>query len=141
MVEDLCKRSAQEVLDVHLNIAEHFLGRGKLATHRRGRPLPQRLGGHRDPHKSRRRRVPWPRESRAVGADTRRGYSARGCPNTAPTPTYYRAVEGRVASTEWAYEDASVMVRDGADSYLIEDGKIIAQTIHHTVEQKQGEGH
>jgi hypothetical protein len=30
------------------------------------------------------------------------------------------------------------MVRDGADSYLIENGKIVAQTIHYTVEQKQG---
>jgi hypothetical protein len=29
------------------------------------------------------------------------------------------------------------MVRDGADSYLIENGKIVAQTIHYTVEQKQ----
>jgi hypothetical protein len=25
---------------------------------------------------------------------------------------------------------------DGADSYLIEGGKIVAQTIHYTVEQK-----
>jgi hypothetical protein len=28
-------------------------------------------------------------------------------------------------------------VTDGADSYLIEDGKIVAQTIHYTVEQQQ----
>jgi hypothetical protein len=32
--------------------------------------------------------------------------------------------------------DASVRVGDGADSYLIEGGKIVAQTIHYTVEQK-----
>jgi hypothetical protein len=70
-----------------------------------------------------------------------RRYSARGCPNTAPTTTYYRAVEGRVAFTEWVYEDVTVKVGDGAASYLIEAGKIIAQTIHHAVEQKQGEGH
>ena len=38
---------------------------------------------------------------------------------------------------EQAYEDASVRVEDGADSYyLIEGGKIVAQTIHYTVEQK-----
>jgi hypothetical protein len=49
----------------------------------------------------------------------------------------YRAVEGRMAFLEWAYEDDKVMVRDGADSYLIENGKIVAQTIHYTVEQKQ----
>jgi hypothetical protein len=48
----------------------------------------------------------------------------------------YRAVEGRMAFSEWAYEDDSVRVGDGADSYLIENGKIVAQTIHYTVEQK-----
>ena len=35
-----------------------------------------------------------------------------------------------------AYQDEEVRVRDGADSYLIENGKIVAQTIHYTVEQK-----
>jgi hypothetical protein len=35
----------------------------------------------------------------------------------------YKAVEGKIAFLEWAYEDANVMVRDGADSFLIEDGK------------------
>ena len=48
----------------------------------------------------------------------------------------YRAVEGRMAFLEWAYEDDKVRVKDGADSYLIENGKIVAQTIHYTVEQK-----
>ena len=48
----------------------------------------------------------------------------------------HRTVEGREAFLECAYEDSSVMVRDGADSYLIEGGKIVAQTIHYTVEQK-----
>jgi len=49
----------------------------------------------------------------------------------------YRAVEGRIAFLEWAYEDENVRVRDGADSYLIENGKIVAQTIHYTVEKKE----
>jgi hypothetical protein len=48
----------------------------------------------------------------------------------------YTSVEGRMAFLEWAYEDSSTRVRDGADSYLIEEGKIVAQTIHYTVEQK-----
>ncbi len=48
----------------------------------------------------------------------------------------YRVVEGRMGFLEWAYEDANVRVRDGADSYLIEEGKIVTQTIHYTVEQK-----
>lgn len=34
------------------------------------------------------------------------------------------------------HEDDGVRVRDGADSYLIEDGKIIAQTIRYTIEEK-----
>jgi hypothetical protein len=37
---------------------------------------------------------------------------------------------------EWGYEDATVRVRDGVDSYLIEHGKIVAQTIHYTLEEK-----
>ncbi len=48
----------------------------------------------------------------------------------------YVSAEGRIAFLEWTYEDSTTRVRDGADSYLIEDGKIIAQTIHYTVEQK-----
>lgn len=48
----------------------------------------------------------------------------------------YKAIEGRIGFLEWTYEDANVRVKDGADSYLIEGGKIVAQTIHYTVEQK-----
>jgi hypothetical protein len=48
----------------------------------------------------------------------------------------YTSVEGRMAFLEWSYEDRTTRVRDGADSYLIEDGEIVAQTIHYTVEQK-----
>jgi SnoaL-like domain len=46
------------------------------------------------------------------------------------------AAEGRIALLEWTYEDAQVRVQDGVDSYLIEHGKIVAQTIHYTVETK-----
>jgi hypothetical protein len=46
------------------------------------------------------------------------------------------AAEGRIGLLEWAYEDSKVRVRDGVDSYLIEHGKIVAQTIHYTVEPK-----
>jgi SnoaL-like domain len=47
------------------------------------------------------------------------------------------AAEGKMAFLEWAYEDDHVTVSDGADSYLIEDGKIVAQTIHYTVVRKE----
>ena len=46
------------------------------------------------------------------------------------------AAEGRMGLLEWTYEDSTVRVRDGVDSYLIEDGKIVAQTIHYTLEPK-----
>ena len=46
------------------------------------------------------------------------------------------AAEGRIAFLEWTYEDDQAQVPDGADSYLIEDGKIVAQTIHYTVQTK-----
>jgi len=46
----------------------------------------------------------------------------------------YVAVDGRVGLLEWTYSDSTVRVRDGVDSYLIEGGKIVAQTIHYTLE-------
>ena len=52
--------------------------------------------------------------------------------------------EHQELSKEWkggvsgmGYEDDNVKIRIGADSYLIEDGKIVAQTIHYTMEAKQ----
>jgi hypothetical protein len=47
-----------------------------------------------------------------------------------------RMVEGRVAFLEWTAEAEHTRVRDGADSFVIEDGWIVAQTIHYTVEEK-----
>lgn len=45
-----------------------------------------------------------------------------------------RLIVGRFAFLEWTAEAASTRVRDGADSFVIESGWIIAQTIHYTVE-------
>jgi hypothetical protein len=128
-MEDLSTRPAQEVLDDHLNLTERF-------------------GAEEN----------W---QRIVEEDIRRNVSedmviliSRGTfrghegvrelarmlgeelPEHHAFEYTYRAVEGRMAFLEWAYEDDNVRVRDGADSYLIEDGKIVAQTIHYTVEQK-----
>lgn len=47
-----------------------------------------------------------------------------------------RLVEGRVAFLEWTSEAEHARVRDGADSFVIENGWIVAQTIHYTVEEK-----
>ncbi len=44
-----------------------------------------------------------------------------------------RLVEGEIGFLEWTARADKAEVRDGADSYLIRDGRIIAQTIHYTV--------
>jgi hypothetical protein len=49
-----------------------------------------------------------------------------------------RLVEGRMAFLEWTAEVDGARVRDGADSFLIERGWIVAQTIHYTVERTDG---
>lgn len=46
-----------------------------------------------------------------------------------------RLVEGRVAFLEWTSEAEHTRVWDGADSFVIENGWIVAQTIHYTVEE------
>ncbi len=129
-MENLSSRTAQEVLDDHLNLDEHFgeeedwrriveedihrnvseeivilINRGTFRGHEGVRQLARMLGEELPQHRA--------------------------------FEYTYRAVEGRMAFLEWAYEDEEVRVRDGADSYLIEGGKIVAQTIHYTVEQKQ----
>jgi hypothetical protein len=126
-MEDLSSRTAQEVLDDHLKLDEHFgedwqrivdedirrnvsedivvlINRGTFRGHEGVRELARMLGEELPEHRA--------------------------------FEYTYIAVEGRMAFLEWAYEDASVRVRDGADSYLIEGGKIVAQTIHYTVEKK-----
>jgi len=128
-VEDLSSRTAQEVLDDHLNLAENWGGergfesgleedlrrntsedivilinRGAFRGHEGVRQLAHMLREELPEHRS--------------------------------FEYTYTAIEGRMAFLEWAYEDYNVRVRDGADSYLIEKGKIVAQTIHYTVEQK-----
>ena len=47
-----------------------------------------------------------------------------------------RLIAGRMAFLEWTSEAEHARVRDGADSFVIEDGWIVAQTIHYTVEAK-----
>lgn len=48
----------------------------------------------------------------------------------------YRTImaEGEMGFLEWTAEaDNGARVEDGADSYLIRDGRIVAMTIHYTV--------
>lgn len=44
-----------------------------------------------------------------------------------------RLIEGEIAFLEWTARAEKAEVEDGADSYLIRDGRIVAQTIHYTV--------
>jgi hypothetical protein len=128
VMEDLSTRPAQEVLNDHLNLAENWVGEG---------------GFERILEEDIRRNV-----SEEIVILINRGtfHSHEGVRQLAymlgeELPEHrsfeytYRAVEGRRAFLEWAYEDENVRVRDGADSYLIENGKIVAQTIHYTVKQ------
>jgi hypothetical protein len=47
-------------------------------------------------------------------------------------------VADRMAFLEWTVDAGPSRVPDGADSYLIEDGKILAQTIHYTLTDADG---
>lgn len=42
-------------------------------------------------------------------------------------------VDGEMGFLEWTGRSAAARVDDGADSYLIRNGKIVVQTIHYTV--------
>ena len=125
-VEDLSRRTAREVLEDHLNLAndwvdkplDHLLdedlkrnvaediviliNRGTFRGHEGVRQLAQMLSEELPEHEA--------------------------------FDYTYVAVDGRVGLLEWAYSDSTVRVRDGVDSYLIEGGKIVAQTIHYTLE-------
>jgi len=42
-------------------------------------------------------------------------------------------VGDRMGFAEWTAQGEDAVIRDGVDSYLVEDGKIRAQTVHYTV--------
>jgi hypothetical protein len=128
LVDDLSSRTARQVLDDHLDIANRWAGEAF------DRILDEDL-------------------RRNVGEDivilinrgVFRGHQgvrqlAWMLSEELPEHRKFRythvAAEERIAFLEWAYEDDLVRVRDGADSYVIEHGKIVAQTIHYTVETK-----
>ena len=128
-MENLSTRPAQEVLDDHLNLAENWGGEGGFE-----RILEEDI-----------RRNVSEEIVILINRGTFRGHEGvrqlaymlgEELPEHRSFEYTYRVVEGRMAFLEWAYEDENVRVRDGADSYLIENGKIVAQTIHYTVEQK-----
>jgi len=137
-MEDLSNRTSQEVLDEHLNLAEDWGAEDGGAEPITEEAIEQAV------EEDIRRNVS---EDIVIliNRGTFRGYEGvrqlarmliEELPEHRSFEYTYKAVEGRMGFLEWTYEDANVRVKDGADSYLIEDGKIVAQTIHYTVEQK-----
>jgi hypothetical protein len=127
-MDDLSRRSAREVLDDHLDIANEW---GDL-------PLEDVLA------EDLRRNVS---ENIVIliNRGTFRGYDgvrelaqllSEELPEHAAFQYTYVAAEGPLGLLEWTYEDSTTRVRDGVDSYVIENGKIVAQTIHYTVERR-----
>lgn len=49
-------------------------------------------------------------------------------------------VDGDVGFLEWTATSEQAEVRDGADSYVVQDGRIVAQTIHYTIELRRDGG-
>jgi hypothetical protein len=127
-MDDLSRRSAREVLDDHLNIANQWVDL----------PLEQIL------EEDLRRNVSADIVV-LINRGTFHGYEgvrklaqmlSEELPEHAAFDYTYVAAEGPVGLLEWTYEDSTVRVRDGVDSYLIENGKIVAQTIHYTLEPR-----
>ena len=137
-MEDLSNRTSQEVLDEHLNLAEDWGAEDGGAEPITEEAIEQAV------EEDMRRNVS-EEIVILINRGTFRGYEGvrqlarmliEELPEHRSFEYTYKAVEGRMGFLEWTYEDANVRVKDGADSYLIEDGKIVAQTIHYTVEQK-----
>lgn len=123
MTEDLAARTAREVLEDHLRLAavpggfEADLARNVAedVVVLTGRGVFHGIGGVRELARQLMAEIP----------------SGRW--------TYVTChVEGRMGFLEWTVDEGPYRIRDGADSYLIEGGRIRAQTIHYTVEDEHG---
>lgn len=122
MPEDLRARSPEEVFDDHLQLT---------AEHRFDEDIARNVAPH---------CVILERRGIFHGRDGALEL-ARVLEEELPDAPYVytnRLIAGRVAFLEWTAEAAATRVRDGADSFLIEDGWIVAQTIHYTVEPTHG---
>ena len=118
--EDLRARSARQVFDDHLRLAKE---------HRFDEDLERNLAPD---------CVILERRGIFRGHDGARELARLLAEELPGAPYTYtnRLIEGRTAFLEWTAETENARVRDDADSFLIEDGWIVAQTIHYTVETK-----
>ncbi|CCG04194.1 nuclear transport factor 2 family protein [Blastococcus saxobsidens] len=118
MTEDLRGRSAEEVFADHLRLAgEHRFEDDIARNVAPGCVVLERRGVFRGHHGVR-------ELARLLAAEL----------PDAPFTYTTALVDGRLAFLEWTAESDRARVRDGADSFVIEDGWIVAQTIHYTVE-------
>jgi hypothetical protein len=120
MSEDLRARSAEEVFEDHLRLAgEHRFDEDVERNVSPDCVVLERRGAFR-------------------GRDGVRELARLLAEELPHAPYRYtnRLIEGRIAFVEWTAEAEHVRVRDGADSFVIEQGWIVAQTIHYAVEKK-----
>jgi hypothetical protein len=127
-VDDLSSRTAQEVLDDHLHIANSWVGEPfeRILEEDLRRNVAEDI-------------VVLINRGVFLGHEGVRELAwmlAEELPEHLAFEYAHVAAKGRVALLEWTYEDSEVRVRDGVDSYLIEAGKIVGQTIRYTVETK-----
>lgn len=118
MTDDLRRRSPEEVFEDHLSLA---------AEHRFAEDIERNVAPH---------CVILERRGVFHGPDGAREL-ARLLEEELPDAPYVytnRLVSDRFAFLEWTADATHARVRDGADSFVIEDGWIVAQTIHYTVE-------
>lgn len=74
------------------------------------------------------------------GHDGIRELNERLLSELGPDPRFEYSVQlthRDVGFLEWTAESSTARVTDGADSYVVRDGLIVAQTIHYTVEPHQ----
>lgn len=120
MIDDLRRRSAGEVFEDHLRLAgEHRFAEDIERNVSPDIVILERRGIFRG----------------RQGATALARMLEQELPNA---PYFYtnRLLDGRVAFLEWTAESERARVRDGADSFVIENGWIVAQTIHYTVEER-----
>jgi hypothetical protein len=120
MLDDLRRRSAEEVFEDHLRLA---------ANHQFDEDIERNVSP--DIVILERRGIFRGRE----GAKHLATVLEQELPE-APYVYTNRLIERGVAFLEWTAEAERTRVRDGADSFVIEDGWIVVQTIHYTVDAK-----
>ena len=86
-----------------------------------------------------------PDTSVLTGFGTYRGYDgitelAKMLEDELPNATYQhvtKIIDKEIAFLEWTASSDRYEVKDGVDSYLFKEGKIVAQTIHYTLTEKK----